>query len=194
MPLPLDDARSEHHPTRFLRIFTTRRPCARTRIGMETETGTGLQDFAEHGDTPRQGNGCGRRFRAVTRRAVSACSNELRGGPRPVTIHAVRGVRNAPSRTPSYRARSTRFPARLRSGTSAASRAGPAPPAAPAKPAPPRESAMAEKGTPRSAPRPPADRRAWVAPRVEELPRLTELTLQTGLIGGECGVGGSTCF
>ena len=35
----------------------------------------------------------------------------------------------------------------------------------------------------------------WVSPRIEELPRLTELTLQTGSgIPGECGIGGSTCF
>jgi hypothetical protein len=40
-------------------------------------------------------------------------------------------------------------------------------------------------------------RRPWIAPRVDELPRLTELTLQTGAgIPGECeiGGGGSTCF
>jgi hypothetical protein len=41
-------------------------------------------------------------------------------------------------------------------------------------------------------------RRPWVAPRVEVLPRLTELTLVTGGIPGECdpnsGGGGSTCF
>lgn len=53
---------------------------------------------------------------------------------------------------------------------------------------------MADKGTPRPASRPAADRRPWVAPRVDELPRLTELTLQTGLIEGSCGTGGSTCF
>lgn len=48
-----------------------------------------------------------------------------------------------------------------------------------------------------SAPEP--ARRPWVAPRVEELPRLTELTLVTGGgIPGECDPdapgGGSTCF
>lgn len=39
--------------------------------------------------------------------------------------------------------------------------------------------------------------RAWVAPRVEELPRLTDLTLQTGdaIEGGVgTGGGGSTVF
>lgn len=41
-----------------------------------------------------------------------------------------------------------------------------------------------------------AARRPWTAPRVEELPRLTELTLQTGeAIDGGVGVGsGSTVF
>ncbi len=40
-------------------------------------------------------------------------------------------------------------------------------------------------------------RQAWLAPRVDDLPRLTELTLVTGeAIEGECviGGGGSTCF
>lgn len=39
-------------------------------------------------------------------------------------------------------------------------------------------------------------RRAWQAPRVTDLPRLTELTLQTAngeIIDGTCQVG-STCF
>ncbi len=44
----------------------------------------------------------------------------------------------------------------------------------------------------------PADqRRPWVQPAVEELPRLTELTLQTGDPipgGGGTGGGGSTVF
>lgn len=43
----------------------------------------------------------------------------------------------------------------------------------------------------------PADRKPWLAPRVDDLPRLTELTLQTGGgIDGECETGGtgSTCF
>lgn len=41
-----------------------------------------------------------------------------------------------------------------------------------------------------------ASRRPWTAPRVEELPRLTELTLATGdPVDGEVGVGsGSTVF
>jgi hypothetical protein len=41
----------------------------------------------------------------------------------------------------------------------------------------------------------PTPRRAWVAPRVADLPRLTELTLQTGggiPGGGGTGGGGST--
>jgi hypothetical protein len=41
-------------------------------------------------------------------------------------------------------------------------------------------------------------RRPWQTPRVEELPRLTELTLETSgaAIPGDCdiGGGGSTCF
>jgi len=37
-------------------------------------------------------------------------------------------------------------------------------------------------------------RRSWVAPRVDELPRLTDLTLQTG-IPGDCIPGDpSSCF
>ncbi|HEY0018354.1 MAG TPA: hypothetical protein VGC13_18760 [Longimicrobium sp.] len=39
-------------------------------------------------------------------------------------------------------------------------------------------------------------RRSWQAPRVDDLPRLTELTLQTAngeIIDGTCQVG-STCF
>lgn len=36
---------------------------------------------------------------------------------------------------------------------------------------------------------------AWQAPEVLDLPRLTELTLQTGpAIDGDCGGSGSTCF
>jgi hypothetical protein len=54
---------------------------------------------------------------------------------------------------------------------------------------------MADKGTVRTSPRSTAERRPWVAPRVEDLPRLTQLTLATGdPIDGDCGVGGSTCF
>jgi hypothetical protein len=44
---------------------------------------------------------------------------------------------------------------------------------------------------------PAAARRAWVSPRVSDLPRLTELTLQTGPFipgGGGTGGGGSTVF
>lgn len=40
-------------------------------------------------------------------------------------------------------------------------------------------------------------RRPWTAPRVEDLPHLNKLTLQTGSeIPGDCGTGGSgsTCF
>lgn len=42
-----------------------------------------------------------------------------------------------------------------------------------------------------------AARQPWQAPEVSDLPRLTELTLQTGAgIPGECETGGSgsTCF
>jgi len=52
---------------------------------------------------------------------------------------------------------------------------------------------MAEKNPPVT----PVSRRPWVAPRVEDLPRLTELTLQTGPAipgGGTPGGGGSTVF
>lgn len=52
---------------------------------------------------------------------------------------------------------------------------------------------MAEKGTDRPTPTA-AARRPWTAPRVEDLPRLTQLTLLTGAIEGNCGTGGSTCF
>lgn len=44
---------------------------------------------------------------------------------------------------------------------------------------------------------PTTERRPWVQPAVEELPRLTELTLQTGDPipgGGGTGGGGSTVF
>lgn len=42
----------------------------------------------------------------------------------------------------------------------------------------------------------PASKAAWVAPAIEEMPRLTELTLQTGGIpgGNVIGTGGSTVF
>lgn len=52
----------------------------------------------------------------------------------------------------------------------------------------------ASSSTPTSAPR---ERRPWVQPQVTELPRLTELTLQTGPGipgGGGTGGGGSTVF
>jgi hypothetical protein len=40
-----------------------------------------------------------------------------------------------------------------------------------------------------------APKLAWQAPEVKDLPRLTELTLQTGgAIPGDCGTSGSTCF
>lgn len=49
-----------------------------------------------------------------------------------------------------------------------------------------------QKQTPAAAPAP---RQPWTCPRVQDLPRLTELTLQTGpAIPGDCGTGGSTCF
>ena len=44
---------------------------------------------------------------------------------------------------------------------------------------------------------PVAARQPWQAPEVRDLPRLTELTLQTGdAITGDCAMGGSgsTCF
>lgn len=57
---------------------------------------------------------------------------------------------------------------------------------------------MSQKGTHRlPQPSAAAPRRPWVAPRVEDLPRLTELTLVSGGgIPGECenGGSGSTCF
>lgn len=53
---------------------------------------------------------------------------------------------------------------------------------------------MADNGTLR--PSAGAERSPWVAPRVEDLPRLTALTLATGAaIEGTCPIGsGSTCF
>ncbi|HEU4885822.1 MAG TPA: hypothetical protein VFT45_26535 [Longimicrobium sp.] len=53
---------------------------------------------------------------------------------------------------------------------------------------------MADKGTTRTSPRSGAARLPWIAPSVEDLPRLTELTLVTAPIEGNCGVGGGTCF
>lgn len=49
---------------------------------------------------------------------------------------------------------------------------------------------MADKGTNIAG----AERRPWIAPRVEQLPRLTELTLLTPPIEGNCPIGSSTCF
>jgi hypothetical protein len=52
---------------------------------------------------------------------------------------------------------------------------------------------MSQMGTPssQSAATP---RRRWIAPRIDELPRLTDLTLQTG-IPGNCQPGDpSSCF
>lgn len=40
----------------------------------------------------------------------------------------------------------------------------------------------------------PAPRRPWLAPRVDTLPRLTELTLQSGGIPGDCTSDPSSCF
>jgi len=43
--------------------------------------------------------------------------------------------------------------------------------------------------------RTPSERRPWVAPAVTELPKLTDLTLDSGdPIGGGGGTGGSTVF
>lgn len=58
---------------------------------------------------------------------------------------------------------------------------------------------MSQQGTSRPIP-PASERRPWVAPRVEDLPRLTALTLSPGGgIPGKCepgggGGSGSTCF
>jgi hypothetical protein len=51
---------------------------------------------------------------------------------------------------------------------------------------------MAAQALSTSTPASTAPRAPWTAPRVDDLPRLTELTLQT--IDGNCGIGGSTCF
>jgi hypothetical protein len=48
-----------------------------------------------------------------------------------------------------------------------------------------------------ASPAPARPRHPWTSPRVEDLPHLTRLTLQTGdEIPGNCGTGGSgsTCF
>ncbi|HEX6910452.1 MAG TPA: hypothetical protein VF142_08655 [Longimicrobium sp.] len=55
---------------------------------------------------------------------------------------------------------------------------------------------MPQKGMPHSQSAPPvaAPRRPWLAPRVDDMPRLTELTLQSG-IPGDCDPGDpSSCF
>jgi hypothetical protein len=52
---------------------------------------------------------------------------------------------------------------------------------------------MSQQGNQRLPQATAAPRRTWVAPRVEDLPRLTELTLQS--IPADCDVeAGSTCF
>jgi hypothetical protein len=56
---------------------------------------------------------------------------------------------------------------------------------------------MTNARDPRPATRPAAPKRAWTTPSVSDLPRLTELTLQTGPFipgGGGTGGGGSTVF
>lgn len=57
---------------------------------------------------------------------------------------------------------------------------------------------MADKGTLRTlAHSAGVERRPWITPRVEDLPRLTELTLATTLgepVDGNCPIGSSTCF
>ena len=56
---------------------------------------------------------------------------------------------------------------------------------------------MPQKGLPHSQSAPPvsATRRPWLAPRVDDMPRLTELTLQTTGIPGDCDPGDpSSCF
>ena len=47
---------------------------------------------------------------------------------------------------------------------------------------------------PQSAPPDSKSKRKWVSPEVTELPRLTDLTLQTGAPIGGGGGGGSTVF
>ena len=44
---------------------------------------------------------------------------------------------------------------------------------------------------------PPNERKRWVSPSIDDLPRLTDLTLQTGGViggGGNTGGGGSSVF
>jgi hypothetical protein len=54
---------------------------------------------------------------------------------------------------------------------------------------------MSQMGTHRSQTAAATSRRPWVAPRVDELPRLTDLTLQSAGIPGDCDPGDpSSCF
>ncbi len=55
---------------------------------------------------------------------------------------------------------------------------------------------MPQKGSHHPSPAPAsAPRRPWTAPRVDELPRLSDLTLQSGGIPGTCDPGDpSSCF
>ncbi len=53
----------------------------------------------------------------------------------------------------------------------------------------------ADVGSARDAP--PNERKRWVPPSIDDLPRLTDLTLQTGSPiggGGDTGLGGSSVF
>jgi hypothetical protein len=65
------------------------------------------------------------------------------------------------------------------------------------RPCTPYTTSMPSQPNPKAAPAVEAPRRRWQAPQVSELPRLTELTLQTGDAipgGGNTGGGGSTVF
>jgi hypothetical protein len=53
---------------------------------------------------------------------------------------------------------------------------------------------MSQMGMLRSQSAAPAPRRPWVAPRVDDLPRLTDLTLQSDGIDGDCTLDPSSCF
>ncbi len=52
----------------------------------------------------------------------------------------------------------------------------------------------AQPDAPESSPEQATTKRAWTAPAVTELPRLTELTLQSITGDGDTGGGGSTVF
>ena len=53
---------------------------------------------------------------------------------------------------------------------------------------------MPQKGPPQTSPAP-APRRPWTAPRVDDLPRLTNLTLQSTPLPGDCDpLNPSSCF